>query len=62
PHHWLPMQAAADRQRDRLLRELDWLVERFSVYEIDKDPEAFVAAVLRLVERRRQALAGRKAA
>lgn len=60
PHHWLPGQAEADRIRDRSLRALDWLVERFSVYEIDRDPEAFVAAVLQLVERRRIQLMGRR--
>jgi very-short-patch-repair endonuclease len=56
PHHWLPGQATADRTRDRELRAAGWAVERFSVYEIDRDPEAFVVRVLEIIERRRREL------
>lgn len=36
PHHDLPAQAAADKQRDRQLRRLGWTVDRFPVELIEQ--------------------------
>lgn len=47
PHHWMPDQAAYDRKRDRGVANEDWTVERYSVYEVDDDMDAFVQQVLR---------------
>lgn len=56
PHHDLPAQAAADKQRDRLLRRLGWTIDRFPVELIDDNPRHFVREVQRSLaslERRR---------
>ena len=45
PHHQLPEVVAADKQRDRQLRRLGWTIDRFTVAEVEANPEAFVAAV-----------------
>lgn len=45
PHHDLPEQAAADKQRDRELRRLGWTIDRFPVELIERHPEQFVREV-----------------
>lgn len=42
PHQDLPEQAAADTQRDRLLRRLGWRIDRFPVELIERHPEQFL--------------------
>lgn len=61
PHHWLPDQAERDRKRDRSVRPHDWQVDRFAVYEIDRDMEGFIREALQIIERRRAELLGREA-
>ena len=55
PHHGLPWQRERDRRRDRDLAALDWLVVRYSIYEIDEDVDRVAREILRLVVRRREA-------
>lgn len=47
PHHRLADVAQADRVRDRKLRRLGWTIDRFTVEEIEADPEGFVNEVRR---------------
>ena len=45
PHHFLPAQQQADRSRDRGLTSLGWMIDRFSVEEIEQRPDQFVREV-----------------
>lgn len=45
PHHLLAEVADADKRRDRRLSRLGWVVDRFSIDEIAKAPQDFVAQV-----------------
>lgn len=45
PHHQLPAQQQADRSRDRCLTSLGWMIDRFSVDEIEQSPGQFVREV-----------------
>lgn len=45
PHHHLPAQVVADQNRDRLMRQAGWTVERFSVEDLDLRPHVFKRAL-----------------
>ena len=49
PHHLLPDVAAADRQRDRALKRINWRIDRFFWFEVEDRPEWFVNQVRKAV-------------
>ncbi|HEY8341250.1 MAG TPA: type IV toxin-antitoxin system AbiEi family antitoxin domain-containing protein [Egibacteraceae bacterium] len=50
PHHLLPEVARADKARDRALHGHGWWIDRFTTDEVERTPQAFVAAVRRGLE------------
>lgn len=52
PHHLLPDVAAADRQRDRALEKLGWLIDRFFWFELEERTGWVIDEIIgRLTER-----------